>query len=58
MKLWDLNLRTWLTAYLQACADNGNEAPADIDSFLPWQMNAKRLVQMRACSPQEIIDTS
>ncbi len=24
MKLWGLNLRNWLTAYLQACADNGN----------------------------------
>ena len=43
MKLWGLNLRTWLTTYLQACADNGNAPPADIDIFLPWQMDAKRL---------------
>lgn len=54
MKLWGLNLRTWLTAYLQACADNGNEPPANIDAFLPWQMDAKRLAQMRACHSQEI----
>lgn len=58
MKLWGLNLRTWLTAYLQACADNGNAPPAGIDTFLPWQMDAKRLVQMRACRPQEILNTS
>jgi transposase len=58
MKLWSLNLRTWLTAYLQACADNGNAPPAAIDVFLPWKMDAKRLAQMRACRPQEILDTS
>ena len=58
MKLWGLNLRTWLTTYLQACADNGNAPPVDIDAFLPWQMDARRLAQMRACRPQEILDTS
>ncbi|MFM1978771.1 MAG: hypothetical protein RLZ68_36 [Pseudomonadota bacterium] len=58
MKLWGLNLRTWLTTYLQACADNGNAPPADIDTFLPWQMDAKRLAQMRACHLQEIINSS
>jgi len=58
MKLWGLNLRTWLTAYLQACADNANKPPVDTDAFLPWKMDAKRLAQMRACRPQEILDTS
>lgn len=58
MKLWGLNLRTWLTTYLQACADNGNEPPAGIDAFLPWQMDAKRLAKMRACHLQEIPDSS
>lgn len=58
MKLWGLNLRTWLTTYLQACADNGNAPPADIDAFLPWQMDAKRLAQMRACHAQEILSSS
>ena len=58
MKLWGLNPRTWLTAYLQACADNGNAPPVDINAFLPWQMDAKRLAQMRACRPQEILNTS
>ncbi len=58
MKLWGLNLRTWLTAYLQACADNGNAPPVAVDVFLPWKMDAKRLAQMRACRPQEILNTS
>jgi transposase len=58
MKLWGLNLRTWLTTYLQACADNGNAPPAAIDAFLPWKMDTKRLAQMRACRHQDILDTS
>jgi len=58
MKLWGLNLRTWLTAYLQACAENGNAPPVDINAFLSWKMDAKRLAQMRACCPLEILDTS
>ena len=58
MKLWGLNLRTWLTTYLQACADNGNESPANIEAFLPWQMDAQRLAQMRACHPQEVLNRS
>lgn len=62
-KLWGLNARTWLGAYLQACGDNGNRAPPDIDAFLPWAMHATRLAAMRACLPGagvviEGIDTS
>ncbi len=49
MKLWGLNARTWLAQYLQACADNGNQPPEDINAFLPWQMDARRLADMRAC---------
>lgn len=49
-KLWGVNPRTWLQAYLQACADHGNQAPADIDAFLPWAMDATRLAAMRACA--------
>jgi transposase len=51
VKLWRLNARTWLSAYLQACADNGNRAPPDIEAFLPWSMDAARLAAMRACPP-------
>jgi len=51
VKLWQLNARTWLSAYLQACADNGNRAPPDLNAFLPWAMDAARLAAMRACPP-------
>jgi transposase len=41
--LWNVNPRLWLTAYLQACAQAGGKAPADLGEFLPWQMTeAKR----------------
>ena len=51
LKLWKINARTWLSAYLQACADNGNRAPAQINSFLPWAMDQARLAAMRAGAP-------
>ena len=48
-KLWSLNPRTWLTAYLQACAEHGSQAPSDASAFLPWAMDARQLAAMRAC---------
>ena len=35
VKLWRLNARTWLSAYLQACADNGNSAISSRNSVPP-----------------------
>jgi transposase len=37
---WDLNPRLWLTAYLEACAVAGGQAPADAERFLPWRLSA------------------
>ena len=51
LRLWKINPRTWLGAYLQACVDNGNRAPNDIAPFLPWAMQAPQLAAMRACAP-------
>jgi len=48
-KLWKLNPRIWLTAYLQACAEHGGQAPPDVSAFLPWAMDARQLAAMRAC---------
>jgi transposase len=53
MKLWQINVRTWLHAYLQACAEHGGKAPADLAAFLPWQMDADRLAAMRAARPPQ-----
>ena len=40
--LWGLNPHHWLSAFLQACADNGGQSPADLCPFVPWQMSAER----------------
>jgi transposase len=44
---WKINPRRWLSEYLQACADNGGCAPADLSSFLPWQLSPARLDSLR-----------
>ena len=49
VKLWKINPRTRLLAYLQACCDAGNRAPTNIRAFLPSTMTAPELVAMRAC---------
>jgi transposase len=36
--LWNINPRTWLTAYLTACAEAGGKAPHDVSSWLPWNL--------------------
>ena len=40
--LWGLNPHQWLSAFLQACADNDGKSPADLSAFLPWQMMPER----------------
>ncbi|MHB1542010.1 MAG: IS66 family transposase [Steroidobacteraceae bacterium] len=52
MKGWQINPRTWLTDYLNACAAAGNRAPADLKPYLPWSMEAARLAQMRRAPSQ------
>src|SRR5262249_28733679 len=38
---WGLNARLWLTAYLEACAAAGGQAPVDAARFLPWRLSAE-----------------
>jgi transposase len=40
--LWGLNPHHGLSAFLQACAHNGGQSPADFSPFVPWQMSAER----------------
>ncbi len=42
LKRWDLNPRGWLTWYLQSCVAAGGKPPAEIESFLPWNLSAQR----------------
>src|SRR6266478_9213345 len=44
--LWGLHPHHWLSAFLQACADNGGQSPADLSSFLPWQMTPERRAEL------------
>jgi len=37
--LHQVDPRKYLTAYLQACAENGSQAPADIAPWLPWNFS-------------------
>jgi len=49
LELWEIPQRSWLTGYLQACAENGGKAPSNIDAFLPWSMaDAPRAKQSRS----------
>ncbi len=49
--LWDLNPRTWLRLYLEACLQNRGKSPQDLKEFFPWSMNADRLQQLAQPPP-------
>jgi transposase len=38
LQKWNLNPRTWLRWYLDACATAGGKVPSDIQPFLPWHL--------------------
>lgn len=42
LKLWKLNLHTWLLGYFYECALLGGKAPNDIQKYLPWNMSEKQ----------------
>ena len=48
VRLWGLNPRLWLNAYLQACAEAGGRAPDDWARFVPWQMDEAQLAALRS----------
>lgn len=48
VRLWGLNPRLWLSAYLQACAEAGGRAPDHLARFVPWQMDEGQLAAMRS----------
>jgi len=43
IKLWNINPHTWMTLFLQACADNKGKLPTHWQRFLPWKMTRKQL---------------
>ena len=44
--LWGLNPHHWLSAFLQACADNNGTCPTDLSAFLPWHMTPERRAEL------------
>jgi DNA repair exonuclease SbcCD ATPase subunit len=42
LRCWNLNGRTWLSWYLDACTAAGGHAPKDIAPFLPWNFTPER----------------
>jgi transposase len=53
LPLWGINSRHWLTAYLNACAENGGKAPTDVTPYLPWAMNEARRSELTYPAPSE-----
>lgn len=43
--LWGLNPRSWLTAYLTACAEAGGKVPENVERFLPWYLSDQQKAQ-------------
>jgi transposase len=46
LTLAKINIRTWLTWFLESCAENGGRVPTDIDPFLPWKMSPEKRREM------------
>ena len=38
VRVWDMDVNKWLTAYLTACAKAHGQPPPDPQSYLPWNM--------------------
>jgi len=56
--LWELNPRSWLTAYLTACAESGGAVPADRERFLPWNLSETDRRRWSLAPPADAADTS
>ena len=46
LTLAKINIRTWLTWFLESCAQNGGQVPSDIGPFLPWMMSEEKRREM------------
>jgi len=46
LKCWNLNGRSWLSWYLDACAAAGGRVPDDISPFLPWNLSGERRIAL------------
>jgi transposase len=58
LSLWKLNPRKWLTWYFEQCAAAGGKVPADIQPFLPWNLDAAKRSELGEPGLPERDDTS
>ena len=47
LPMWGINPRRWLSWYLESCAQAGGKAPANVASFLPWNLTPEKLRELR-----------
>lgn len=52
---WQINPRTWLGWYLDACAAAGGKAPAAIEAYLPWRLSEGQRQALGAASSGESV---
>jgi transposase len=58
LSLWKLNPRKWLTWYFEHCAASGGQVPAEIQPFLPWNLDAAKRNELGEPDHPEGNDTS
>jgi transposase len=58
LSLGKLNPRRWLTWYFEQCAAVGGKVPADLQRFLPWNLDAARRNELGEPGLPEGDDTS
>jgi transposase len=58
LSLWKLNPRKWLTWYFERCAAAGGKVPTEIQSFLPWNLDAAKRSELEEPDLPERDDTS
>ena len=56
--LWKINPREWLSWYFETCAANHGRAPDNPAEFLPWNLSAARLAELRSPTGVGGSDTS
>ena len=42
LERWQVNPRTWLRWYLEACASAGGKVPESVSGYLPWNLSVRQ----------------
>lgn len=51
LQRWGINPRRWLRWYLQSCASNGGQVPADPAAFMPWKLTDEQKQRLGSAPP-------